>query len=128
MALFEYSIGTFNFIDMKPVPPTPKQRLIVETRAGVDGMSIWKDATRGEVYRPRTVVDVADHDAAIALIEDYEEAVGGAPLVVTYYDTAYTAMVVLDVKCRIVDQIIGVGGLDGSPEALVIADWELIVR
>ena len=121
------SIGSHDFISMKPVPPKAKRRLMVETRPGVDGFGVWVDATRGEVYRPMTVRDVQSHGKAMELKEDYEDLVGTTQTL-TYADRTFPNVIVLDVKVEIIDIVYGVGGFVVNPQALVKANWDLLIR
>lgn len=122
-----HSLGSFTFINMTPVPPRKRKRLMVESRAGVDGVAVWLDAERGQIYRPQTVVDVESHAAAQTLKDSYEAACGGDPVQLTYADVVYPDVVIMDVEVRIVDQVLGIGGINETVKALVYATWDLII-
>lgn len=123
-----HSIGSFTFIDMRPVPPTPKRRLLVESRPGVDGVALWWDGPRGEIWRPRTVTDQNSHTNAQVLKELYEAAVAQGIVSVVYANRVFSNFAVIqDVQVEIEDQVFGVGGFTAFPRALVRANWELVV-
>ncbi len=121
-----HKIGTFDFIQMSPAPPNQRQRVLVETRNGVDGSAVWLLGKRGEIWSPRTVRDTATHSAAITLKQSYEDACG-SKVSVTYADTVFADVVIKDVQVFIRDQVFGVGGFESTPQAIVIAQWQLIV-
>lgn len=125
--LLQHSIGFFSFLNMTPVPPRRRKRLMVETRAGADGYAIWLDGTRGEVYRPETVVDVGSHAFAQIVKRNYEDMVGSNPVTLVHAGVVYPNCVIKDVQAQIFDQFMGVGGFSLVPRALVRANWELLI-
>lgn len=128
MPTLQHSIGSFAFLTMTPVPPTRRKRLTVETRPGADGYSIWLDGTRGELWRPETVIDIFSHALAQQLKANYEAACGSNPVPVVYAGVLYNNAVIRDVQVQIQDQLMGVGGF-ASPlsRALVRATWDILI-
>ena len=120
-------IGSYGFISLSPVPPVRKRRTFVESRAGVDGFAIWYEATRGEIWTPRSFVDVESFILAQGIKNQYEGIVGTV-VSVTYEDLLYPDMLVKDVQVRLRSQLHGIGGTAASPKALVVADWTLIIQ
>lgn len=122
-----HQIGSFQFLDLRPVPPKRRRRMIIENRAGVDGVAVWWEASRGEMYRPTTVVDAVSHAAAQLIVDAYQSAVGGNPVTLIYANIVYPNVIIHDVHCSISDQLIGIGGFNANVGALVRAQWELII-
>lgn len=120
-------IGNFAFISLSPAPPTRKRRTFVESRAGVDGFAIWYEATRGELWNSRSVVDVGSFTVAQGIKAQYEASVGTIVGVI-YENLPYPNMLVKDVDVRIRSQLFGIGGTASSPQAIVTANWTLIVQ
>lgn len=129
MALITHKIGSFPFVNMSPVPPNPKRRLMIETRAGVDGHAVWYDGTRGEIWTPRTVANFPSHAFARVQKQLYEAAIGQRLSIIYADDASYNPVVVQDVQCEIIDQAGGVGGLITplTTRALLRADWTLLI-
>lgn len=133
---FQHSLGPFKFLTMEPCPPTRRRRLTIETRSGANGFATWLDGTRGEIWRPITVVDTPSHWDAQILKEQYEAACGGNPVPLTYvvdfenpFDQQnYPDVIIRDVQCEIVDQLLGIGGFNHTVGALVRAQWEILIR
>jgi hypothetical protein len=128
MPTLQHSIGPFAFLTMTPVPPIRRKRLTIETRPGADGYSVWLDGTRGEIWRPETVIDIASHSLGQTLKAQYEAACGSNPLPVVYAGRLYANAIIKDVQVRITDQLMGVGGFS-SPfsRALVRATWDILI-
>jgi hypothetical protein len=127
MPTIVHSIGSFTFIDMTPVPPLRRRKLLVETRPGVDGVAIWWDGERGEIWRPRTVRDAVSHVDAQLIKQAYEDAVGVGTVAIVYAGSAYPNAVIADVQVVIEDQLFGVGGFTSAPQALVRAAWDILI-
>lgn len=127
MATVVNSIGSFVFISMSPTPPTNKIRTKIETRQGVDGFSVWKEATRGQIWQCRTAVDVANFTVGQALVQLYEDAVGGAPVALVYANLGYGNVIIKDVNAMVQTQLLGIGGTAGTSGALVRATWQLLI-
>lgn len=125
--ILQHSIGSFAFLDMKPVPPLRRKRLTVETRPGADGVALWLDGTRGEVWRPETVIDVTTQAIGQALKTQYEALVGTNPVPIVYAGVVYPSAVIRDVQVRIEDIHMGVGGFSLNPKALVRASWDILI-
>ena len=122
-----HRIGTFNFIQLIPVPPRRKRRVFTETRPGVDGFAMWYEAERGEVWQPTSIVDAQTHTLAQNLKSQYEDAVSQF-VDVTYADLAYPKMLIQDVEVQIQDQVYGQGGYAVNTRALVVAQWTMLVQ
>lgn len=127
MPTIVHSLDTQLFIQMSPAPPSRKQRLLIESRAGVDSFAFWQDAIRGQIYRPVTIRDTSTHALAQVLKNAYEGLVGGDPVPLVYADITYPDVIVKDVEVTISDQLIGIGGFNATVGALVRARWELVI-
>lgn len=120
---------------MTPCPPTRRRRLVIETRSGSNGFATWLDGTRGEIWRPQTIVDAPSHQDAQILKEQYEAACGGDPVTLTYvvdyenpFDTqTWPNVIIKDVQCEITDQLLGIGGFNHDVRALLTAQWEILI-
>lgn len=132
---FQHSLGPFKFLTMTPCPPTRRRRLVIETRSGANGFATWLDGTRGEIWRPETIVDAPSHWAAQILKEQYEAACGGNPVELHYVTDmenpfdgqTWPNVIIKDVQCEIVDQLIGIGGFNHDVRALVRSQWEILI-
>lgn len=122
-----HSIGDFYFISMTPCPPLRRRKVFTETRAGVDGYAVWYDAVRGEVWRPRTVVDAPSFYGGELLKEQYELACGQDPVPIVYANSQYPRAVIKDVQVHIRAQQFGIGGYNAIAKALVYANWDILI-
>lgn len=122
------AIGPFNFIAMSKPPEGPNQRLALETRAGVNGTSVWKIGDGGQPFQIRTTADAANFAAAVALFRSYEAAIGTGPVGLIFGGVGMNYLVaILDVSPDdVAATAIGVGGLLGSSNAIVRATWKLL--
>ena len=124
--LIQHSIGPFRFLNLTPCPPSEKLRVFTETRNGVDGFATWWEATRGEVYRPATVVDQVNNQIAQELKRNYEDWIGSVVTVV-YAGVPYPNFLIKDVSATIQDAVMGIGGVNSVVGALVEARWDLLL-
>ncbi|TXH41654.1 MAG: hypothetical protein E6Q97_37090 [Desulfurellales bacterium] len=133
---WSHQLGPFQFLSMRPCPPTRRRRLVVETRPGSNGFAVWIDGTRGELWRPETVVDVPSQWEGQILKAQYEAACGSDPVVLQYavdfenpFETqTWPDVIIKDVEVEIRDQLIGIGGFNHEVGALVYARWEILIR
>jgi hypothetical protein len=122
-----FAIGSFTFLDLQ-FPDYRKKQTAVEVRAGQDNHTTWITGTRGvpmQVVSWRDCVNFAD---AATAYNNYTTIIGTQQIVTwagivlpTYYD-------VLDVAVgdNILRTVLGVGGVLGLSQGLVIATWTLI--
>lgn len=122
-----FSIGSFNFIDMSEFPPSTRESVEVETRAGVNGHSLWLTGKRGMPFSVRTIVDVATVTAGGLLMAQYEAVVGSQATVVyagVPFNKTFDVLNVAPVENRKI--LLGIGGVSGTSGALLVADWSLV--
>ncbi len=124
-----YSIGSFNFISMNILPVANRDHVQIESRVGVDGHWIWSTGTRGQIMSVQTVVDLANIADAISLFNQYESAIGDS-LSVQFAGAVFTSPYdVLDVRPETEGTrqvLVGIGGLLGTSNAVLVANWQLI--
>lgn len=123
-----FSLGSFTFIDMSPMPELIGQQVMTESRPGVAGHNLWLTGARGNPQTITTWRDCINLADAITAMTNYRAAIGSRLAIVwngnalpRYYD-------VLNVGPETVERTIGgVGGVLGTSGALLIAQWQLIV-
>lgn len=112
---------------MSPTPPTSRTRLKIETRQGVDGFSVWKEAVRGQIWQCRTAVDAPTFADGQVLVAQYQAAVGSDPVALVYANASYGNVIIKDVQADVGTQLAGVGGLNVVSQAIVRATWQLLI-
>jgi hypothetical protein len=131
MALVENSIHTFQFIDLAGQPDPLKPQIQVVTRAGVDGVTLVNDGTRGTPFVLRSKVDQTSLATARQTFLSYRDLIGGAAVEAVWQDVDLfaegTLFEVLDVRQVVLRKLaIGVGGFNPPSEAWLECDWTLI--
>lgn len=124
----QFSIGTFQFINIDVFPVGQKQQVSMESRPGVDGLYFWLTGQRGTPFTVTTAADVADANAAALQFIEYEQAIGSVVSVVWNGNALPKRYVIVDVQPvteGIRQTILGVGGLLGTSQGLVTAQWTL---
>lgn len=113
-----FYIDEFPFIDLTPAPPTVAAKLLVQSRAGVDGVSIWHTGTRGETFAMQSVVNVPNAVAGHRLLHRYQTLIGKPDPVRIMWAGDWLDDVkffVLDVRPLQIKQIaLGIGGVGGG--------------
>ncbi len=123
------SIGPFNFIRMGNPPQPAKPTYTVERQAGVDSEAVWLAGTHNQPQVVRTFVDCPNVAAADNLRDEYFAAIGGVHTIVWAGRPRSYRVRVIDVMP--VDEGMkgtagGIGGLNGTSQARLIADWILL--
>lgn len=125
----DYFIGQFEFINLSRAFSKPTMLLEREVRIGSPGVTFWRVGPRCEPFTLVSVVDVATVQAGEALLQAYEELVGGDPVPV-----AWGGVQRADILCVIHDVqpldegihavLLGIGGTLGGPSyGLCRAVW-----
>lgn len=129
----QYFIGDFEFISLSMVPLPPAQQLQIETRAGVDGVALWRTGVRGEPFIVQSFVDVPNLTQAQVLYDTYRTLIGADPVTLIFADIPWAdPVVVLNVRPipnEIRAILLGVGGVAGNfgPSGATCAcQWDLI--
>jgi hypothetical protein len=112
---------------MHPTPQPARTATQVESRAGVDGVTVWDTGSRGQPYEVQTEVDVETWTIAEALCQAYSQAIDLGPLPIMHGGVVIGDVQVLDVPHATAEAIAaGLGGICGRSEAIVRASWRLI--
>jgi len=92
-------IGSFAFITMTRPPLDVHERLITETRAGAEGVAVWKLGKAGKTFDVQTVRDCVDQAAAAANFQAYTTLIeqGPQPLIYGGVNWAWPVKVI-DIK------------------------------
>lgn len=120
------SIGTATFIAMRPQPVVAGQQLIPEAKAGVANVGWWKAGSKGTEYSVETVRDVATFADAVALAAAYRTLQDAGALAITYGGVSLGNVLVLSVEATAEKIVQGHGGIAGTSEAIVRAQWRLV--
>lgn len=124
----QFSIGTFNFVNMSVFPLGHKQQVEMESRPGVDGLYFWLTGERGQQFTVETFVDVANVFAAGTIFTQYEKLIGKVVPVVwsdNYMPKQYVVIDVVPIPEGIRQIILGVGGVSGISYGICTAAWTL---
>ena len=121
------SIGTATFISMDPPPTAAVQQIVLESKAGVNGHGAFLTGSRQAPQQVTTVRDFTSFALAVAAKAVYESAVGSV-LAVVYGGVGIGNALILGVDCQCQALVGAVGGLSGSPAAVVTARWTLEMR
>ncbi len=122
------AIGEFPFIRVTPPPKLPMSQWQREVRAGVDNVTLFDTAKRGEVWQCSSVVDCVSLAEAGSLYQQYVDLVDSGELVDVFYAglQVQTQYKVLKVDCLDMRRIVGgVGGIAGLSTALLQCQWML---
>jgi len=122
------ALGIFNFLTMSRRPTGPQPKIVLESRAGVNGFAAWHTGIRGESQTVETWVDTSDYAGAEALAQLYAAAVGSVlPIMYAGAILPFSALV-LSVDAQPEPLVIGFGGLSGVSRAGVRATWQILTR
>ena len=131
MALADNKIGTYEFHNLDSLGPDFNNQLLVESRAGVDDVILWKVGKRGQQFTTSSLRLVANLAAAHSLVESYRTAIGDT-LDYKFGGIVQTHKVsVIDVRPQPQGVRAIISGLDEDGStfgAMVRADWTLIYR
>jgi hypothetical protein len=113
---------------MDPCPVGPQQQIALESKAGVAGHGAFATGVRSNVQQITTVRDFTSFSNAVAGKAVYEGAVGTV-LSITYGGVVlgFSALI-LGVEATVEAVVGAVGGLSGSPAAIVTARWTIETR
>ena len=122
------SIGAHNFVNIDRRPAGPQEGVVLESQAGVDGVTAWLTGNTGRrstIMSFRDCVDLAD---ALTTFAAYEAAAALGPLAVYYGQTLLPFGVkVLDVQAVEIKSVVhGSGGVLGTSGAILRARWSLV--
>ena len=123
-----FSIGDFHFISLSRAFSRPVWQIEREIRPGFDGATFWRMGRRSEPMPLRSVVDVADLDAALATLRAYEQLVGENPVTVKWADRDLAQMLVfvhgvVPEEGGLHATLLGIGGLQGTSHAFLRCIW-----
>lgn len=129
-----FKIGNFEFISLSKPPYRPAQQVVVEARAGTDGLSFWRTGKRGKPFTVFSSVNPQNLSTADTLFRGYRDLIGANPVVVSWANLTYP-----DLLCEVIEvetpddgiyaTAIGIGGV--APQGMVSnamlhAIWTLI--
>ncbi len=122
------SIGPFPFIRISEFPLPPQEQMELESRAGRHGMAAWLTGFKGQPFAVESIADTINGVAAANAITNYTALVGANPQTVVYGGVTlpYQVLVKGIEPLEVTQTILGVGGLLGLSQGLVIARWRLI--
>jgi hypothetical protein len=123
------SIGPFNFIRMGNPPQPKKPTYTIERQAGVDGEAVWLAGSHNQLQMVRTFVDCPNVAAADALRNTYFAAIGSVhPIKWANLNRSYKVRVmdVVPVDEGMIGTAGAIGGLNGTSNARLVADWILL--
>lgn len=123
----DFRIGPFNFVSMTGPPPRPRNTADREGRPGINGEALWYTGLRGESWTTETFVDVPTLLGAWQLFARYEQSVFNGLWPVVWAgigaDYLYTVDRVDLVQCCAC--LMGLGGLNGTSQAVLRARWTI---
>lgn len=123
----DYWIGDFDFISMDEFPDISKQRVVAESRPGVDGNALFLTGLRGYPTQVTTVRDVINVPDGVAAYANYVNAIGQTLRVMWGGNTYDHPFTVLDVERIRLNRTIGaVGGRLGQSGAILVCRWTLL--
>lgn len=67
-----YKIGRHRFVEMGPAPRFTGQKLSYAVASNTDGVSIFRDGERGEVFQVMTMVDALNEFDGRRLLQQYK--------------------------------------------------------
>ena len=122
------SIGSFPFVRLSEFPLPPQEQIELESRAGRHGVAAWLTGFKGQPFAVDSLADTANGVAAANMIALYTSLVGAAPQTVVYGGVIlpYQVLVKGIEPLEVTQTILGVGGILGLSQGLVIARWRLI--
>lgn len=132
MAVLDNKIGDFDFIALRGNVNAPAMQLVLDQRAGVDGVEVTQTGTRAAPSVLTSARDVADLAAGRRLYRDYLDSITENPVEViqdgeSSLDGQWKAQV-LGVRLVVLEAITAsVGGLEEDPpSAILVCEWTII--
>jgi hypothetical protein len=127
----ENRIGQFDFLTLYGAPHGLSEQLLVDRRAAVAGVAIWKQGLSGTPFQLQSYVDAPDFAEARAYHDQYLGLKGADPVDLVYGGIALTSasllVAVLDVRLiRVQSLAIMVGGLNPPSRGAIRCNWQLI--
>jgi len=135
-----FSIGSFNFLDLRGAPQTSPAKIDIRTQPGFDGATAWHMGRPNvEPFIMQGVAEVGSASAAKTLFTQYVQTVGFVASALTWQGSeAYAALassgdlpaleatqvLVLDVKMTGVQDVSVPVGFTGS--GLLFSQWTLL--
>lgn len=122
-------IGNFPFVTMSQMPTGHRRQTIVEARSGVNGVFVWHDGFRDRPFQVVTVADAVNVADAQTAIVNYQSIIGALANVIFANVLRPNQVCVLDVvpmPNQIRQTLLGIGGLYGTSNGIVAAQWTLV--
>lgn len=121
-------IGSHVLINISSVPMAPQQDIVIESQAGVTGLTAWLTGNQGNKSSFTSVRDCSSLAAALAELAQYQLYPGLGPQIVKYGGVQLPFYVkVLDVQPVEVKKIVlGTGGIAGTSAAILRAKWTVM--
>lgn len=131
MSIVANSIAGNAFIDLAGFPIAESPQLTPYVRAGVDGVTVVDEGSRGTEFVIRSRGDQADIASAWDAYRGYLDLKGGDPVNIVFQDVPLVdsgiQFVVLDVTPVKVHALgVAVGGVNPPSHAWLECDWKLI--
>lgn len=118
-------IGSHTFINISGVPTAPQQNIVLESQAGVQGVTAWLTGLVGQKSSFQTVRDCTSLGDALSILAQYQALPGLGPQQIRFGQATLPFYIkVLDVQPVEVKQLVaGVGGVLGTSAAILRAKW-----
>lgn len=126
-----FQIGDFEFINLSSAISRPYERVSLERKPGVDGVTAWQNGRAGEPFVLVSSVNPADINSADSLLVQYQALIGQNPVTVRWGGNALNGIKVLVVNVQPLDgamfaTLTAVGGINANSRAMLYAQWTLL--
>lgn len=127
--MLQHSLGNYFFHGMRGTIDLPSANIVVETRAGRNGVTLWNLGVWGKPFDLETTLFTANYGFAQLAFSNYKLATAMNPLLLTMGSVTVLGGLfqVLDVNAVRIDAIMH-GHVAGDPNhyfGIVVARWTL---
>jgi hypothetical protein len=124
----KFRLGDFEFVSLSRALSRPVQSIEREVRPGANGVTLWRTGKRGQPFVLMSFVDCTDTEAALNLLAQYEQLVGGDPVTAKWAGHEIAELLVFVHQVLPDEQglratLLGIGGKEGTSHAFLRCHW-----